>query len=66
MSNKSHSLTAWIGMVPRRLWMAVVVLVLLAAFALAFAPTTIARAGMAPGGSRIITVNPNGMAPGGS
>ena len=62
----TKSFTSWLSLVPRRLWMAVAVLVLLAALALAFAPASVARAGMAPGGSRIITINPDGMAPGGS
>jgi len=64
--NKRNSFTAWLSMVPSRLWMAVAVLVLLAALAIALAPSTVARAGMAPGGSHIILFTIDGMAPGGS
>ena len=61
MVTPTRSLSARLSIVPRRLSMAVVILVLLMAVALAFVPSSIAFAGMAPGGS-----NPHGMAPGGS
>ena len=64
--NKRNTFIAWFTTVPSRLLMVVAVLVLLAALALAFVPSTVARAGMAPGGSSIMIFSPDGMAPGGS
>jgi uncharacterized membrane protein len=71
VTDNFKSLTGWLGMVPRRLWTVVVILILLAMFAVAFSPSAVVRAGMAGGGSLAATATPitattNGMAGGGS